>query len=78
MVGFTTLYKPIHWLHPSNFQPLMYPYTGAVVAILLGLIIFGGINRVAKASEIIVPIMAVLYIATALIRGHFNITHSHM
>ncbi|MFQ9506286.1 MAG: alanine/glycine:cation symporter family protein, partial [Veillonella sp.] len=33
-------------------------YTGAVVAILLGIIIFGGISRVAKASEIIVPIMA--------------------
>ena len=49
-------------------------YTGAVVAILLGLIIFGGIHRVAKASEIIVPIMAVLYIATALFVVIMNIT----
>ena len=49
-------------------------YTGAVVAILLGIIIFGGISRVAKASEIIVPIMAVLYIATALFVVIMNIT----
>ena len=49
-------------------------YTGAVVAILLGLIIFGGIHRVANASEILVPIMAVLYIATALFVVIMNIT----
>ena len=49
-------------------------YTGAVVAVLLGIIIFGGINRVAKASEIIVPIMAILYIATALFVVIMNIT----
>ena len=56
----------------------MYPTPGAVVAILLGLIIFGGIHRVAKASEIIVPIMAVLYIATALFVVIMNITQFHM
>lgn len=48
-------------------------YTGMVVSILLGLIIFGGIQRVAKISEIIVPIMAVLYIGTALFVVLMNI-----
>lgn len=48
-------------------------YTGIVVSILLGLIIFGGIHRVAKISEIIVPIMAVLYIGTALFVVLMNI-----
>ncbi|MCI6407598.1 sodium:alanine symporter family protein [Veillonella caviae] len=48
-------------------------YTGIVVSILLGLIIFGGIQRVAKISEIIVPIMAVLYIGTALFVVLMNI-----
>lgn len=48
-------------------------YTGIVVSVLLGLIIFGGIQRVAKISEIIVPIMAVLYIGTALFVVLINI-----
>ena len=48
-------------------------YTGIIVSILLGLIIFGGIQRVAKISEIIVPIMAVLYIGTALFVVLMNI-----
>ncbi|MCF0157537.1 MAG: alanine:cation symporter family protein [Veillonella sp.] len=48
-------------------------YTGIVVSVLLGLIIFGGIQRVAKISEIIVPIMAVLYIGTALFVVLMNI-----
>lgn len=48
-------------------------YTGIIVSILLGLIIFGGIQRVAKVSEIIVPIMAVLYIGTALFVVLMNI-----
>ena len=46
-------------------------YTGAVVAILLGLI-FLVVSSRCKASEIIVPIMAVLYIATALFRSHYE------
>lgn len=48
-------------------------YTGIVISVLLGLIIFGGIQRVAKISEIIVPIMAVLYIGTALFVVLMNI-----
>lgn len=50
-------------------------YTGAVVAVLVGLVIFGGINRVAKVSEVLVPIMAVLYILTALFVVIMNIEH---
>ena len=46
-------------------------YTGAIVAALVGIIIFGGIHRVAKASEVIVPIMAVLYIAVIMNIEHF-------
>lgn len=41
--------------------------TGLVVAIFLGLIIFGGIKRIAKAAEMIVPIMAVVYIVIGII-----------
>lgn len=48
---------------------------GAIVAALTGIVIFGGISRVAKASEVIVPIMALLYIGTALYVMIVNIVH---
>lgn len=47
--------------------------TGAVLTIGTGLIVFGGIQRIAKASDIIVPIMALGYIAMALIVIVLNI-----
>lgn len=39
---------------------------GYVLVVLTGLIIFGGVHRVAKATEIIVPIMAIAYVLIAL------------
>lgn len=41
--------------------------SGIVIAIILALIIFGGIRRIAKVAEIIVPFMAIIYIIMALI-----------
>lgn len=40
--------------------------TGAVLAILLGLVIIGGITRIAKVTEKLVPAMALLYVIGAL------------
>ncbi len=48
--------------------------TGAAVTILLGLIIFGGVKRIGKVAEIVVPFMAGAYILMALIVIAFNIT----
>ncbi|WP_214785505.1 alanine/glycine:cation symporter family protein [Exiguobacterium sp. s183] len=39
---------------------------GAVLVVLTGLVIFGGVQRVANFSAIVVPVMAVLYLAIAL------------
>ena len=39
---------------------------GIILAVLTAGVIFGGVSRVAKISEIIVPIFAVLYIAVAI------------
>ncbi|NBC83785.1 MAG: amino acid carrier protein [Bacteroidetes bacterium] len=39
--------------------------TGAVLAVLLGLVIIGGIRRIAKVTERLVPFMAVVYIIGA-------------
>jgi AGCS family alanine or glycine:cation symporter len=44
------------------------------LVILLGLIIFGGIKRIAAAAEIIVPVMAIGYILIAVIVILLNIT----
>ena len=46
---------------------------GVVLAVLTGIIIFGGVQRVAKVSEIIVPIFAVMYILVALFVVVINI-----
>lgn len=46
---------------------------GLILAAITGLVIFGGVHRVAKVSEIIVPIFAVLYILVALFVVAINI-----
>ena len=48
--------------------------TGSLLVIILGIIIFGGVKRIAKAAEIVVPFMAVIYILMCLIILLFNIT----
>ena len=48
---------------------------GIVMAILVGVVIIGGIKRIAKFTEKIVPFMAVVYIAAALIIILMNIVH---
>jgi AGCS family alanine or glycine:cation symporter len=42
-------------------------YTGGIVCLSLGLIIFGGIKRIGKVAEIVIPFMAFGYIIIALI-----------
>lgn len=41
--------------------------TGIVLAVLTGLIVFGGIKSISKVSSVLVPIMAVFYIVSGLI-----------
>jgi len=58
----------------ENAFPGVTPlYSGIGVCILLGLIIFGGVKRIGKAAELMVPFMAVAYIITALIIIFINI-----
>lgn len=40
---------------------------GVVVAVCVGLVVIGGIKRISKVSEVIVPFMAVTYISVCLI-----------
>lgn len=54
-----------------NIDPL---YSGIGTAVLLGVIIFGGVRRIAKAAELIVPFMAGGYILMALVIIGMNIS----
>ncbi|ACQ69726.1 sodium:alanine symporter family protein [Thalassospira sp. MA62] len=41
--------------------------TGIVVAILVGIIVFGGLKRIAKVTEIVVPGMALVYVGAGIV-----------
>lgn len=43
------------------------PITGALLTLITGFVIFGGIKRIAKASDVVVPVMALGYLALALV-----------
>ena len=48
---------------------------GSLLTVLTLIIIFGGIQRIAKVSSIIVPVMALGYVGLALVIVLINITH---
>lgn len=48
-------------------------YVGIAISIATGFVIIGGLRKVAQVSEIIVPLMAVLYLALALIVVVLNV-----
>ncbi len=54
-------------LSMANAFHIPVSYTGIGVAVLLGLIIFGGVKRIGKVAEIVVPFMAGAYILMAVI-----------
>ncbi|KDN59489.1 sodium:alanine symporter family protein [Exiguobacterium sp. AB2] len=48
--------------------------TGLVVAALVGVIVFGGLKRIAKVTEVVVPVMALVYVGAGLVIVLMNIT----
>jgi len=46
-------------------MPLWVP--GLLIAVLVGLVLLGGLKRIAHTAEAIVPLMLVVYVATALV-----------
>lgn len=60
----------------SSEIPMIKPYGayfGVILAILVGIVIIGGIKSIAKVTEKIVPLMAAIYIGTALVIIIMNI-----
>ncbi|WP_214874603.1 sodium:alanine symporter family protein [Exiguobacterium sp. CH10] len=48
--------------------------TGIIVAVLVGIIVFGGLKRIAKVTEIVVPGMALVYVGAGLIIVLMNLS----
>ncbi len=48
---------------------------GVVMAIIVGAVIIGGIKRIGSVTEKVVPLMAALYVGTALVIIFMNISH---
>jgi AGCS family alanine or glycine:cation symporter len=61
-------------LSMQNAFDVPVAYTGIGVVILLAMIIFGGVKRIGKVAEIVVPFMAGAYILMALIIMVLNFT----
>lgn len=49
-------------------------WTGGLLTVIAGFIVFGGIHRIAKAADIVVPVMAIGYLLMALVVILMNIT----
>jgi len=47
--------------------------TGGLLTLLAGFIVFGGIHRIAKAADVVIPIMAIAYLAISIVIIAMNI-----
>ena len=57
----------------KNSFPVAPLVSGIVLAVLLGLVVFGGVKRIAKVASVITPFMAFGYIIMALVVVGFHI-----
>ncbi|MFF2449616.1 alanine/glycine:cation symporter family protein [Neobacillus sp. NPDC058068] len=58
----------------ENVYGLNKSITGIVIAALLGVIIFGGVKRIARVADIVIPFMALGYVIVAFIVVFANIS----
>jgi AGCS family alanine or glycine:cation symporter len=54
---------PVHLKATFGIEEIV---TGAVLSVALGMIILGGIKRIAAVTEKLVPIMAIIYVLGAM------------
>jgi amino acid carrier protein len=57
----------------TSFPQIDHWITGLVLSVLLGFIVIGGIKRIAKVTEKLVPFMAIFYFIGALLIIFYNI-----
>ena len=59
----------------NQVVPVSSLIVGAIVSILISLVLFGGIQRIGKVAELLVPFMSILYIVCGLIVVVCNIQY---
>ena len=59
----------------ADFQPTFHLILGIVIAVIVALILLGGLKRIGRVSEKLVPFMAILYIVLSLGVVFLNIQH---
>ncbi|GIN20803.1 putative transporter YflA [Siminovitchia fordii] len=59
------------------FETVKIPpiYTGIIAAIIISLVVFGGIQRIGRVTELVVPFMAIFYVGSAMLIMFMNISH---
>jgi AGCS family alanine or glycine:cation symporter len=55
--------------------PISSIMIGAVVAMIVGMVLFGGIKRIGAVAELMVPVMAAIYILASFLFIGFNFEH---
>ena len=55
--------------------PISSIMIGAVVAMIVGMVLFGGIKRIGAVAELMVPVMAAIYILASILVVGFNFEH---
>jgi AGCS family alanine or glycine:cation symporter len=58
----------------SNTLHVDPAWVGAAVALLIGLVVMGGVKRIANVAQIVAPFMAVLYVLLSIVVLAFHIT----
>ncbi len=62
-------------LSMQNAFDIPVAYTGGAIVLFMALIIFGGVKRIGKVAEIVVPFMAAAYILMSVVIIAINIHH---
>lgn len=77
VIGSTALFPGVqsNTIAASMAQAFALPpvYSGIGITVLVGLVIFGGVRRIGKTAEVVVPFMALAYILMAVIIIALNI-----
>ena len=73
LFGLTATAEAATVAEPSTLQASSGAIIGVVMAILVAIVIIGGIKRIAIVTEKIVPIMAIIYVAAAIVIILMNI-----
>ena len=71
--SFASMFNTLGWVAPEN-NMLVQGVVGAVLAVLVGAVILGGVNRIGNVAEKLVPTMIGLYFLAAIVIILMNIT----